>query len=163
MSALLQSKIWEESFCFIAHSFSEDSYHEEIGENQAIEIICAESLGSRTINEDSYSKLQGNTEEEKVVLGILDVAKSIHDFTSLDLTYLEILKSQDDILIQEHEGAFSDFSQTREIVVSSKYFQENIKPVSTMDDVEDDHLVACLRRVNHMKEILVCGMTFKRG
>ena len=85
-------------------------YHEEIGENQAIEIICAESLGSRTINKDSYSKLPGNTEEEQVVLGLLDVAESIRDFTSIDLTYSEIFKSQDDILIQEHERAFLNFS-----------------------------------------------------
>ena len=75
------------SNCFATHSFSEDLYHEEIGENHAIEIICAESLGSRTINKDSYSKLQGNTEEEQVFLGLLDVSESISDFTSLDLTY----------------------------------------------------------------------------
>jgi hypothetical protein len=94
-------------------------YHEEIGENQAFEIVCAENLGIKTINEDIYPKLQGNIEEEQAILDLLDVAKSIHD-----LTYSEILKSQDDILVQEHEGAFSDFSQTYKIVVSYKYFQE---------------------------------------
>jgi hypothetical protein len=131
------------SNCFTSHSFSEDLYHEEIAENQAIEIICAESLGSRTINKDSYSKLQRNTEEEQVVLGLLDVAESIHDFTSIDLTYSGILKSQDDILIQEHERVFSVFSQTHEVVISYKYFPEHIKHVSVVDDVKNDHLVAC--------------------
>jgi len=101
LSALLNQNFGENhSKCFTSHSFSEDLYHEEIGENQAIEIICAESLGSRTINEDSYSKLQGNTEEEQVFLGLLDVSESISDFTSLDLTYSEILKGQDDMLLQ---------------------------------------------------------------
>jgi hypothetical protein len=130
------------SSCFAAHSFSEDLYHEEIGENQAFEIVCAENIGSKTINEDSYPKLQGNTKEEHVVSDLLDVAESIHDFTSLDLTYSEILKSQDEILVQEHEGAFSDFSQTYKIVVSSKYFQEYIKPILVLDYVKGDRVVA---------------------
>jgi hypothetical protein len=73
----------------------------------------------------------------------LDVAESIHDFISIDLTYSKNLKSQDDILIQEHERAFSDFSQTHEVVISSKYFQEHIKHVFVEDDVKDDHLAKC--------------------
>jgi len=48
-------------------------------------------------------KLHGNTEEEHVVLGLLDVARSIHDFTSLDLTYSEISENQSDMLVESCE------------------------------------------------------------
>ena len=65
------------------------------------------------------------SEENQVILDPLNV----HDFTSLELTYSEFFKIQDGILVEVHEGAFSDFSQICEIVTLSEFIQEYTRHV----------------------------------
>ena len=84
----------------------------KIMKKQIHEIQHINILGSKNIHGDSYPELQETNEEENNVLDPLDGVESIHVVTSIEMTYSEMFKGQNDILDESHERSTFYVSDT---------------------------------------------------